>query len=813
MSSLVAFLSWAKRKRNRLSKRQRDLLRWVGLGLLLLTLVTAIWLYFLDRAITARLASGKFAPAVEFYTAPEVLRPGYVLPAQYLENLFRTQRYDERRFGRSLEAREFSVWTGPECVSVLPPFQLESNGVMEPSSLVAARISRCVAFRSTQTPVQIVAFDEDRRTILATFQGAPPALSASVEIDPALFAQYYGDRPILREEVRLSNAPASCLNAIVAIEDADFLEHSGVSLQSMARAALSIAKNWRITQGGSTITQQTVKNFFLTEERTVRRKLTEIAMSILLETRLDKDQIFELYINTIYMGQNGVFEVRGFSAAARHYFNSDLQDLDLAQCALLAAVLNGPGKFDPFRKSEAALKRRNRVLERMRELELAAPEDVEVALKAALPKETRRALTEPAPYFVQTVRRQLRQLGLDESSGLRVVTSLNSRAQESAYLAVRDGLKRLDETNSTVKKHLKDGKHLEAILISADPRTGQVQALVGGRGFKISPFNRAFDSQRQVGSIMKPFVYLAALESKNPETGQEYTPLSLVSDEAFTHKFDKQTWSPRNYDGKFHGDVPMYLALKESLNVATAWLGIRVGLDRVVDVAHAAGIESSMKAFPSLSLGAFELHPWEVLQSYNTLAKGGEKIPLTFVLQVNDLAGVELYRFDPPRSQAFSREATASLVSMMQQTLNTGTARAARLIGFTHPAAGKTGTTNDKKDAWFAGFTPFHSAVAWVGYDDNTTHGLTGASGAVPIWTQYMKSYAQTFPAEEFSIPDGSVRVPISIETQMALGLSADNPDLQVPLSLVFRSNQAPIEPNQSSSPISQPNPFKPAGN
>ena len=505
MSSIVAR---SKRKRFYLKKPVL-----IALSVLTLAIIGfVLWLYSLDRQITERLAQGRFAPAVEFYAAPSMIRPGYDLPSGFMEDFFRRRRFTSRGFKKTIDEGEFSIWNSEQCASVLTD--------------LADDLGRCVAFRNARPlpseepmsePLQVVAFASDNRTVLATYSGTPLVRANSVVLEPELFAQYYGDRPILREEVPLSNAPAQCLNALLAIEDSQFLEHGGVSVSSLARAAWSILRNRRVTQGGSTLTQQTVKNFFLTEERTLARKIPEFFMALLLEGRLDKDKILEIYINTIYMGQNGVFELRGFGSASRYYFGKDLQDLDIPQCALLAAVLNSPGLYDPFNKKENAIKRRERVLNRMHELKFIEDDELKSALEAPLPERTNRGLTEPAPYFVQTVRRILDDKGIDTSEGLRIYTTLDLRAQEAAFQAVRAGLERLESKDKKIIKIKESGKNLEAVLLASDPATGYVQALVGGRGFKRSPYNRAFDSMRQVGSVMKPFVYLAALEALDPE--------------------------------------------------------------------------------------------------------------------------------------------------------------------------------------------------------------------------------------------------------------------------------------------------------
>ena len=600
--------------------------------------------------------------------------------------------------------------------------------------------------------VQLLAFEQGDK-LTGVWAGTPLVAIEAAELEAELFAQYYGDKPILRRTVTNAEIPVACRHALLAIEDANFYEHGGISIPGLARAVLKNLKAGGYAQGGSTLTQQLVKNYFLSSEKTMRRKVKEIAMAVLVEGRISKDDIFETYVNLIYLGQNGPFEIRGFGAASDYYFGSSLSDLDLPQCALLAAVVNSPGLYNPFTKVDNARARRAKVLDHMVEQNYISSEQAAEAKLAALPKQTNRALTEPAPYFVQAVRREIAEIGLDESEGLKVFTTLNLRAQEAAHLAVRQGLDRIETTQPTVKKLKAAGKNLEAVLISADPKTGEIQAIVGGRSYNATQFNRAIDGHRQIGSVMKPFVFLTALNSED-EKGSLYGPTSILPDKPFTHSYQGQKWSPKNYDGKFFGDVPMYFALKESLNSATAWLGLRVGLDNIIETARAAGMTSPMQPVPSLTLGAFELYPREVLQAYTTLANLGDHVQLRTIHRVEDATGSSLHETGIDRENRIDSTSAAVLVGMMKQTIQSGSARSALLNGFTNPAAGKTGTTNDKKDSWFAGFTPFHTAIVWVGYDDNTSHNLSGASGAVPIWTQYMKSYGVSFPAEDFAWPD-----------------------------------------------------------
>ncbi len=740
---------------------------------LLLTLVGitfVLWLYRLDDEISQRFAQKRFAPPIEFYSAPQKIVIGATFTPDYFQKLFGRKHFRRREFSLPLQPSDFSVWSAHECQSVLTAFNL-------------GEISSCVSFRNSdaQSIPQLLVIDPNSK-VIGTFAGTPISAASALEIEPELFAQYYGNKPTIRRIVNLGEVPANCLNALLAIEDSQYFEHGAVSFTSIARAALANLRSGRRSQGGSTITQQLVKNYFLTSERSFSRKLKEFAMSVLLESRISKDDILETYINLIYMGLSGPFEIRGFAAAADHYFGTELKDLGLEQCALVAALVNGPGLYNPVTHSENALKRRTRVLDRMLDLKMITSGQALAAKASALPKTTEKSLSEPAPYFVSAVRKQLEAAGIDESNGLRVFTTLNLRSQEAAQQAVKYGIDNLEKTNKLVQKLKTQGKNIEVLFLSGDPETGFISAIVGGRNFTSTQYNRAIESHRQVGSIMKPLVYLTALDSKT-----EFTPLTIVKDEAFTHKYDGQTWSPKNDEGKYFGDIPAFFALKQSLNAGTASTAISIGLSSIVDTARKLGVTSSITAVPSLSLGAFELFPWEVLQAYATLSQLGKFNSLNIISRVEQLDGTSVLENKSTSEQRVSPEATSELVSMMKQTILSGTARGIRLSGLNFPAAGKTGTTNDKKDAWFAGFTPHHVAVVWVGYDDNASANLTGASGAVPIWAHYMKNFASTLPQDDFKWPVGTQIKSISVDDQKKLGIP-ERPGIPLEdVELVFR--------------------------
>jgi penicillin-binding protein 1B len=743
----------------------------------------AVWIYRLNQTIVESISNKRFIPPIEFYSAPQRFFKGQKIKNNSLVRSLSRLRFRERRSAQVLNEGDYMVWDAAECTKMLGDIYPEGA-------------QTCIAFRnhsfensaSGDTDLQIVAVG-DQGVIFEIFSGNPPQIAITARLEPELFAQFIGPDPIIKVPVDLGDTPPLCLNAVLAIEDSEFLEHKGISVRGIVRAFLRNMTSFRVRQGASTITQQLVKNYFLTHERTFRRKFKEIFMAILLENYATKDDILQSYINEIYMGQNGSFQVRGFGAAAEYYFGKSLGDLDLADCALMAALVNSPGMFNPFKHPQAATTRKELVLNRMTDLGIIDLATADATKKTPLPKARPGILSEPAPFFVDAVQRQLDQMKIDRSTGLRIFTTLDLEAQEAAQLAVKRGIERLEKDFKKVRELKEQGKVLEGTLMSSDPTTGYVQAIVGGRSFKQSQFNRAVQSHRQVGSIIKPFVFLAALEGETAE-GKPFDPLTLVNDDPYKIQYDKQKWSPENYEKKYFGDIPMFFALRQSLNAATARISMQVGLQSVIDLAQHMGIKSTMRPVPSLALGSFELYAWEVLQSYGTLARLGEFTPVTFIESIESLDGGELFRHKILHEQVAEKADVAVVIGMLKDVIDHGTGRSIRAWGFNHPAAGKTGTTNDNKDAWFAGFTPLHVAVSWVGYDDNTPHGLTGASGGIPIWADYMMNFAANYPPVDFAWPSEVEVRELDIAAQTALGLPDDAKVPLQPINLVFKKSQ-----------------------
>jgi penicillin-binding protein 1B len=759
----------------------------VSLFALCMTVVAAllIWAENLQNTIQTRLAGKRWSAPTEFYSGPEQFFAGQPGITKILSDTLERLEYKLVQIDRPLQEGEFAKWPGEMCKQKI-------------SSLSGA-VKECWSIKPHKRPDALPG-EPDRSTLLiavnaddiidTVYEGEPPQPATRVELEPELFAQFYGGAPVLRKIISIGDVPPYLLNAILAIEDSQFLTHHGVSWTGMLRAAARNILKGHVSEGGSTITQQLIKNYFLDSRRTFKRKVTEILMALILESQYTKDDILGTYINEVYLGQEGPFEIHGVGVASKYYFNKHPDDISLAEAALIAGMIRGPHIYSPAAHADRALARRNAVLKRMLELNLIGGPEYAQAMAEPVHPPTTQLLRDVAPFFIDAVKFQLKNLNLPDPEGMQVFTTLNVRAQKAATEAVTSGLEEVEKKYASIPKlEKKFNAKLQGVLISADPTDGYIQAVVGGRSYAETQLNRAVQSHRQVGSIFKPFVYLTALTSGVDQDGHPYTPLTPVMDEAFTINYDRQSWSPKNYEPEFEGKIPLYHALEESLNAATAKVELQIGIPKVVETAKAMGIESPLMAVPSLALGVADLTPLEVLTSYSAFSRGGNLIPLTFITKVMTATHNLLYEYKPAQSQVADSVAVAQTVSLMEVALDHGTGRSIRELGFSPPAAGKTGTTSDLKDAWFGGFTPLHAAVAWVGFDTPETTGLSGALGAIPIWYRYMKTYATTFPPTEFQIPEGAVKVVIDRDT----GLVA-NPGCPHKVTLVFRKGTEPTQ-------------------
>jgi len=551
-----------------------------------------------------------------------------------------------------------------------------------------------------------------------------------------------------RRHVTLGQVPPRLVQAVLAIEDRRFYDHPGVDV---IRAAGALVTNLRGDRpylvGGSTLTQQLVKNLVLTPEKTLRRKVQEQFMALILERRLSKDQILELYLNEIYLGQRGSFAVHGVAEAARLYFGKDVANLSLAESATIAGLIQSPSAYSPFRSPERSRERRDLVLKVMVDAGYLTPDAAERAAAEPL-RPVARGLDAEAPYFVDLVAQRI-----DGVTGRAdVYTTLDLHLQRLAQDAVRAGLADVDARLARRKPPAR----AQASLVAVDPRTGEVLAMVGGRDYSESQFNRAASARRQPGSVFKAFVYLAAFERGVAERRMELSPATMVWDEPTTFTFNEKPYAPSNYRNEYDGLISLRTALARSRNVPAVKVAEWAGYDRVADLWRRVGAETPPQAFPSIALGVFEATPLEMAAAYTLFPNGGIVRPLRMVRAIDAGGGAEPMPVEPARYVA-GPETTYLVTDMMRSVLDEGTGAAARANGFALDAAGKTGTTNDLRDAWFIGFTPELLTVVWVGLDDNQPLGLTGTQAALPIWTSFMVGALAGRPNLPFDVPPGVV--------------------------------------------------------
>ncbi|PHS26799.1 MAG: penicillin-binding protein 1B [Methylophaga sp.] len=552
-----------------------------------------------------------------------------------------------------------------------------------------------------------------------------------IRLEPVLIGGIYPLNNEDRDLIQLQDAPQGLADALIAIEDRSFYQHHGVSPRGIARAMWVNIKVGRFVQGGSTLTQQLIKNFYLTSDRTLARKLLEIPMALLLELHYSKDEILEAYLNEVFLGQEGARAIHGFGLASQYYFAQPIQELKLHQVALLAGMVKGPTSHNPRRYAEKAKARRDLVLKALYDTGKIDEKQYQSAVAKPLGIVKQASLLKGAyPAYLDLVKRQLRQSYDDEdlrSEGLRVFTSLDPIAQNKAEIALLKTIKNLEG------KHGEKVKDLQGSMVVTEPQTGEVLAIIGGRKTRYQGFNRALDAVRPIGSLVKPAVYLTALE-------QGYTLVSELDDSPYSLAIKgSPDWQPQNFNHKSHGIVPLHTALAHSYNLSTARLGMEVGLDKVINTLQRLGVKRPIDSYPSLLLGAQGLSPFEVATMYQTIAANGFQMPLRTIRLVTDSVGEELSRYPFKLKQTISSNSIHLLQYSLQEVTRVGTARS---IYWQLPehinVAGKTGTSDDQRDSWFAGFTGNRLAVVWLGRDDNAPLPFTGSGGALRVWTSYM---------------------------------------------------------------------------
>jgi penicillin-binding protein 1B len=726
-----------------------------------LSVTTAYYYVSFARLIDARLHGARQRVLPKVFARPLELRRGQALTdrqlVDQLNDLGYAQRADAGKPG------EFAM--GDAVVSIRPRStewagQLVRVTFRPPAP---APTARGAARRATpKLADHIVALETGSKT------------TESITLDAPLLTSLINGGREKRRPVALSAIQPRVVDAVLSIEDRRYYHHPGVDPIRLAGAIVDSVIGSRRVSATSTITQQLVRNVILPQfegwtlqtarERTIRRKVLEQFLAIVLDTRASKDEILEMYLNDMPLGQRGSFSIVGFPEAARLFFGKDVSNVTLAEAATMAGVLQSPSALSPFNNPDKCRERRNVVLQSMADAGYIDPSAASLAAKEPLVV-VQRALEAEAPNFVDYVARSLDDdypgLTTTTDQAVDVYTTLDLHLQRLAQDAVRAGLTHVDEL---LARRRRKGR-AEAALLALDPRTGEILAMVGGRSYNQSQYNRAVLSRRQPGSVFKPFVYLTAFEEAAHNGEVDVTPASLVDDVPTTWEFDGQVWSPENYEHEYAGLITFRQALAYSRNVATIKVAEGAGYGHIAALWKKLGVGNPPKAYPSIALGVFEATPFEIATAYTIFPNLGTVRPLRHILKIES-GGKNLTKTSSSAINHIARPDTTFLVTnMMRSVIDEGTGAGVRAAGFTRDAAGKTGTTNDLRDAWFVGFTPTLLTVVWVGFDENQPLGLSGAQAALPIWTGFMIRALAGTPSMPFEAPDGISFVDIDADT------------------------------------------------
>ena len=724
--------------------------------------VAAVYYYVgFARLIDARLHGERDRVLPRVFARPLELRRGQSLTESQLVDRLNDLGYADRL--RPEKPGEFTMGAGDVAIRPRSP---NLNG-----QLVR------VIFQRPAPPVKAAANRKPPRAPdrVQRLELGPTATDRVTLDTPVLTSLISGERE-KRRPMALAAIPPRMVQAVLAIEDRRFYAHPGVDPIGVIGALFSYVTGRRTyLAGGSTITQQLVRNVFLPKfegmslqtarERSLKRKVLEAFVSVVLSQRASKDDILEMYLNDVPLGQRGSFAISGVAEASRLFFGKDVSNVSVEEAATIAGVIQSPSALSPFNNPTRCRDRRNVVLDAMAEEGYITPEAARKGEQGPLTV-VQRALEAEAPYFVdfvgQTLAEEYPGLTTTTTQAVDVFTTLDLHLQRLAQDAVRAGLTRVDEL---LAKRKRRGK-AEAALIAVDPKTGEILAFVGGRSYNQSQYNRVIASRRQPGSTFKPFVFLTAFEQAIEQGRVDITPATIVMDEPETFEFDDQVWTPENYEKTYDGPITYRHALAHSRNLATIHVAQAAGYDHVADLWKKMGIGNSPKAYPSIALGVFEATPYEIATAYTIFPNHGLLRPLKHILTITSGGRDVTAGNEGARPRQVARPETTFLVTdMMRSVINVGTGAGVRAAGFTLDAAGKTGTTNDLRDAWFAGFTPELLTVVWVGFDDNQPVGLSGAQAALPIWTQFMMRALTGHTSQAFDVPDDIVFADIDADT------------------------------------------------
>lgn len=718
-------------------------------------LVTFSYFYMkYARLIDEKLEAGPYQNTSRLYASPLAVNVGDDTTPEEVAYQLRRAGYGESRSNRMgwyhIKRGEIEIYPGADSY-----FQEEAGLIR----FVDGRITQIISLRdNTERPAYL--------------------------LEPELITNLFDRKREKRRLVKFAEIPKVMVHAVLSAEDKRFFTHAGFDPFRILKSAYVDIKSGRNAQGASTLSMQLARSLWLTNERTWRRKIPEIFITLHLERKLTKEEIFEHYANTIYTGQVASFAVHGFGEAAQAYFGKDLRQLTVPEAALLAGLPQSPSRYNPFRNPEAARTRRNIILRMMRDNGYITEAQFREASEAPLGVNANGMRSDDAPYFVDLINEKLTEQFQEhdfQSNVYRIYTTLDPRLQAAAVQAVAEGLAEVDELLAKRGRTPAKGWPLvQAALVAIDPRTGDVKALVGGRDYGKSQLNRAL-AKRPPGSSFKPFVYAAVLRSALDGGAHPITPLTTVVDEPTTFWYDEKPYEPNNFGDKYNGTVTLRTALSKSLNVPAVKFAEMVGYEEVVRLARDAGLNRAILATPAIALGAYEVQPLEIASAYTIFANGGTYIAPSVIKVIRNQEGREIFTMKPKQRQVLDPRIAYMMTSLMEEVLRSGTGAGVRSRGFTLPAAGKTGSSHD---GWFAGYTSELITVVWVGYDDNRDIKLEGSKSALPIWTAFMKRAHQFRPyknARPFEPPEGVVTVEIdSISGKLAAGGCPGRPRLEV---------------------------------
>ena len=683
------------------------------------------------RLADRNLKAGPFASIDSFYAAPETVHVGERMAVKQLVALLRRAGADSTQgnaVGRlQILADGVEFHPGPQSV--------------------------------TGQPAVLIRISNDKIAQITSLSDRAPLHQYVLE--PALITSVSEQNREKRRLIKFRDIPQNLVHAIISAEDKRFFQHAGFDPMRILKAAWVDFRSGRKEQGASTISMQLSRSFWLDSDKSWRRKFAELLITMRLEERLSKEQIFEDYCNQVYLGRTGTYSINGFGAAAIAFFGKDIRQLTLPEAATLAGIIQRPSYYSPLRNPEHAVDRRNLVLTMMRQNGYITDAEYADTVQARLTVASHDGEAADAPYFVDLVNDEL-QSDLSDSRGgqTRVYTTLDMNLQRAAADAVRVGMQEVDKRLGKLRHKGAPLPQAQVALIALDPHTGEVKALIGGRDYTASQLDHAL-AKRQPGSVFKPFVYAAALNTAVEGGSQIFTPASTIVDEPTT--FASGTYSPGNFGHTFYGTVTLRSALAHSINVATVKLAEMVGYDAVVRMARRAGLNEDIRATPAVALGSYDATPFEIAGAYTVFANQGVFVKPRLISTVRDHEGGITHQNEPDTRKALDPRVAYLMVNLLGEVMRSGTAAGVRSRGFIVPAAGKTGTSHD---GWFAGFTSNLLCVVWIGFDDNQELHLEGAKSALPVWTEFMKRALEYYPdAKPFARPDGITSAQICPES------------------------------------------------